>query len=155
MSRSWSPSRHHPPLEYLSLICHEEVFLILLLGDVSVVFVRATVEAVEAVFGLQISCSLREIIGVVGCRFETSRMNVCHPLIIGARKNVYPCNLSVCEALLGQAIDSRLQLVRVIRRLSPRLLLRLVRFRLQLLDSLLRVLLIFCCLRFRMLHISG
>ena len=65
VSRSWSPSRHHSLLEYLSLIGHKVVFLVLLLGDVSVVFLRATAETVEAFFGLQLGHRLREVVGVV------------------------------------------------------------------------------------------
>ena len=65
VSRSWSPSRHHSLLEYLPLIGHKVVFLVLLLGDVSVVLLGATAETVEAFVRLQLGRRLREIIGVV------------------------------------------------------------------------------------------
>ena len=115
VSRSWSPSRHHSLLEYLSFIGHEEVVFLLALIHVLSECFCTTYKTLLPFFCLKFLIRFWEIICNVRCRFETSWMNVRNPLIIRTRQNMNSCNLSVCKSGHIQAINCRFQVVRMIR----------------------------------------
>ena len=141
--RSRCPTRFESRGEDLTLVALEVVIFVLSLLNSGVERGCLASEALLARFSFEFRSGMREKVGSFAGSFESLCMQICVDcLVVTARQEMHPVDLSICQLVSGQSLDVTLQVVVMVRAVAPGLLGRSRLLRQELLLALHRILLV-------------